>query len=396
MDIRCALLAVGRIRRCWCMTETVLISINASWNIINFRKGLIFALRDRGYHVVVAAPEDDYSAELRALGVEYIPLEMDKKGLSPVQDLLLLARYYRLLRAVKPDLFLGYTPKPNIYGSIACHLLGVPVINNVAGLGTAFIKEGWLARLLTFMYSVAFRRSRTIFFQNRDDLDLFLSGGVVQGHQARLLPGSGIDLDHFRSGVFLREDEPGFRFLLVARLLWDKGIGEYVEAARRLREEAPQLRCQLLGFAESENRTAIDRGQVERWVEEGIIDYLGHAADVRPFIAAADCIVLPSYREGLPRVLLEAAAMAKPLIATDVPGCRHLVQDGRNGFLCTVRDPASLAEAMLRMARLPADERQLMGAFARSNVEAEFDERIVIERYLSAIREALSSDPRRV
>ncbi|MDP8913269.1 MAG: glycosyltransferase family 4 protein [Pseudomonadota bacterium] len=375
------------------MAETVLISINASWNIINFRTGLVSALRDRGYRVVVVAPEDDHSAEVRALGVDYIPLEMDKKGLSPARDLLLLARYYRLLRAVKPDVFLGYTPKPNIYGSIACHLLGVPVINNVAGLGTAFIKEGWLARLLTFLYSVAFRRSRTIFFQNRDDLDLFLSGRVVQRHQARLLPGSGIDLNRFRSSASPQQAGRGFRFLLVARLLWDKGIGEYVEAARRLRDEAPEVRCQLLGFADAENRTAIPRTQLQNWMEEGVVDYLGHASDVRPFIAAADCIVLPSYREGLPRVLLEAAAMAKPLIATDVPGCRHLVQDGKNGFLCTVRDANSLAEAMLKMAALPADERQRMGAFARSNVEEEFDERIVIDRYLLAVREALGREP---
>jgi glycosyltransferase involved in cell wall biosynthesis len=373
------------------MAKTVLISINASWNIINFRKGLIAALRDRGYRVVVAAPEDDHSEEVRALGVHYIPMSMDKQGLSPAQDLLLLTRYYRILNASKPDLFLGFTPKPNIYGSIACHLLGIPVINNVSGLGTAFIKEGWLARLLTFMYSVAFRRSRTIFFQNPDDLELFLGLGVVQGHQARLLPGSGVDLTHFRSSPSPQQ-AGGFRFLLVARLLWDKGIGEYIEAARLLRDEAPEVRCQLLGFADAENRTAIDRAQVQKWVEEGVVDYLGHAADVRPFITAADCIVLPSYREGLPRVLLEAAAMAKPLIATDVPGCRHLVQDGRNGFLCTVRDSNSLAEAMLKMARLPADERQRMGAFARSNVEEEFDERIVIDRYLLAVTEALGGE----
>ena len=214
---------------------------------------------------------------------------------------------------------------------------------------------------------------------------------MVQGHHARLLPGSGIDLTHFRSSPSPQQ-AGGFRFLLVARLLWDKGIGEYIDAARRLRDEAPEVRCQLLGFADADNRTAIQRGQVQKWVEEGVVDYLGHATDVRPFIAAADCIVLPSYREGLPRVLLEAAAMAKPLIATDVPGCRHLVQDGKNGFLCTVRDSASLAEAMLKMARLPSGDRQRMGAFARSNVEEQFDERIVIDRYLLAVREALGGE----
>jgi glycosyltransferase involved in cell wall biosynthesis len=375
------------------MAKTILISINASWNIINFRKGLVFALKDRGYRVVVAAPDDEYSADIPALGIEYIPLKMDKQGLSPARDLLLLTRYYRILNKVKPDIFLGYTPKPNVYGSIACQVLGIPVINNVAGLGTAFIQEGWLARLLTAMYSVAFRRSPTVFFQNPDDLDLFIRLGVVDTQRARLLPGSGIDLSHFKASPSPRA-AGGFRFLLVGRLLWDKGISEYVEAARRVRQEAPEVRCQLLGFVDVENRTAVSRDQVESWVGEGILDYLGHSADVRPFLADADCIVLPSYREGLPRVLLEAAAMAKPLIATDVPGCRHIVQDGKNGFLCAVRSGESLAEAMLKMARMPPEERQRMAAFARINVEEEFDEKIVIERYLLAVEDALCEEER--
>lgn len=377
------------------MADTVLISINASWNIVNFRKGLVTALRDAGYRVVVAAPEDDYSGEVRAMGVDYIPLPMDKQGLSPFKDLLLLARYHQLLRTVQPAVYLGYTAKPNIYGSLACHALGVPVINNIAGLGTAFIRKGWLARLVTRMYRAALRRSRTVFFQNSDDLDLFLSRGIVRPHQTRLLPGSGIDLHRFRPSAEDARSGSAFRFLLVARLLWDKGVGEYVAAARRLRQELPEARCQLLGSADAENRTAISRQQVDEWVEEGVIDYLGHADDVRPFIAAADCVVLPSYREGLPRVLLEAAAMAKPLIATDVPGCRHLVQHRKNGLLCAVRDADALAEVMLEMVHMPVEERRRMSAFARQHVEDQYDERIVIDRYLLAVGQALrEADPR--
>jgi glycosyltransferase involved in cell wall biosynthesis len=178
-------------------------------------------------------------------------------------------------------------------------------------------------------------------------------------------------------------------FLLIARLLRDKGIVEYVEAARLVRAAEPGARFQLLGFLDVANRTAVSRAEVDAWVAEGIVDYLGVAEDVRPYIAAADCIVLPSYREGLPRVLLEGGAMARPLIATDVPGCRQVVRDERNGFLCAVRDPGSLADAMLRMMRLPPEERQRMGAAARAMVEAEYDEQIPVRLYLDALRDAL-------
>lgn len=369
--------------------KTILISINASWNIINFRKGLIAALQGKGFRVVALAPRDAYSCRFDELGVEYVPIEMDKQGVSPLKDLRLLWSYFRLLRRIRPHIFLGYTAKPNIYGSLAAHALGIPVINNVAGLGTAFIREGLLTRIVTALYKLALRRSSTVFFQNAEDRALFLTLGIVRADQTALLPGSGIDLLRFAPGDHSSRG-PEFQFLLIARLLWDKGIAEYVEAARRLKATRPDVRFQLLGFLDVENRTAIRRADVERWVSEGIIDYLGEADDVRPFIGAADCIVLPSYREGLPRVLLEGSALAKPLIATDVPGCRDVIEDGRNGYLCAVRDPEALAAAMLKMLTLTPDERRKMGDAARLKVEAEFDERIAIERYFSAIERALS------
>ncbi len=365
----------------------IVIAINASWNIINFRRGLIRALQGAGYQVIALAPEDEYSARFDELGVEFRPIEIDKQGVSPFRDAQLLARYHRVLREIRPAAFLGYTAKPNIYGSLAAHALGIPVINNVAGLGTAFIKEGLLTRIVSGLYRLAFRQSSTVFFQNRDDLDMFVEAGIVRPEQAKLLPGSGINLSDFTPAP-LRRDGP-FTFLLIARLLWDKGVREYVEAARLVRAEAPDSRFQLLGFLDVPNRTAVARSDVDAWVTEGLIDYLGSSDDVRPFIADADCVVLPSYREGLPRVLLEGGAMARPLIATDVPGCRQVVDEGRNGFLCTARDPASLAGALLRMLHLPREQRRAMGGAARAKVEAEYDERIAVGRYLDALRDAL-------
>ena len=367
--------------------KTTVISINASWNIVNFRLGLVRALQQAGHRVVAIAPRDEHSAQLEALGIEYRPIAMDRKGLSPLRDLRLLARYWLILREVRPDVFLGYTAKPNVYGSLAAHALGIKVINNVSGLGTAFIREGLLQRIVSALYRLAFRRSATVFFQNEEDRDLFVAKGIAAPDKARLLPGSGIDIERFRPA----EAAPGgggFTFLLVARLLRDKGVREYVEAARRLRREGSEARFQLLGFLDPGNRSAIAREELEGWVAEGIIDYLGQSDDVRPFIAAADCVVLPSYREGLPRTLLEAAAMGKPLIATDVPGCRHLVEHGVNGLLCAVRDADSLADAMSTMLRSTPERRSEWGGAGRRRIELEFDEKIVARRYLEAIAEA--------
>jgi glycosyltransferase involved in cell wall biosynthesis len=367
----------------------IVISINAAWNIVNFRLGLIRALREAGHEVIALAPPDPYGARLEVLGIPYVPIEMDKQGLSPLGDLLLLGRYRRLLRRLKPDLFLGYTAKPNIYGSIAARAAGARVINNVSGLGTAFIRGGLLSRIVSALYRFAFRHSSTIFFQNDEDMALFLEKKLVRPGQARLLPGSGVDLDRFRpSSAPAASDR--ITFLLVARLLWDKGVGEFVEAARSVRAERPNARFRILGFLDVANRTAVPRAEVERWVAEGVVEYLGEADDVRPHLAAADCIVLPSYREGLPRTLLEAAAMAKPLIATDVPGCRHVVVDGVNGLLCAPRDAESLAAAMIEMIDVGPGQREEWGRAARDRVEREYDERIAAVLYLEAIEDAFA------
>ncbi|HZF94058.1 MAG TPA: glycosyltransferase family 4 protein [Allosphingosinicella sp.] len=370
--------------------KIVAISINASWNIFNFRAGLIRALRAKGYDVVALSPADAYAPRLAELGARHVAVPMDSAGVSPVHDLALLARYRRALKSAKADVFLGYTAKPNVWGSLAAQSLGIPTINNVSGLGTAFIREGLLTRIVTTLYRAAFRRSATVFFQNGEDRDLFVARRIVDPAKAALLPGSGIDLERFAPRPREEASAAPFAFLMVARLLWDKGVREYVEAARIVRARHPEARFRLLGFLDVANRTAVPRAEVEGWVAEGLIDYLGDAEDVRPVLADADCVVLPSYREGLPRVLLEASAMGKPLIATDVPGCRHIAEEGVNGFLCTVRDHVSLADAMTRMLALPLAGRAAMGAAARARVEAEYDEKLVARRYIEAIEKALS------
>lgn len=362
----------------------IVLSANSCWNILNFRASLIRALIDSGHRVVVVAPQDSYSVAISNLGAAFVPMAMNSSGLSIREDLGLVLRYLRLFRAMRPAFYLGFTIKPNIYGSLAARAAGARVINNVSGLGTAFIKRGLLTRVVSALYRLSFRGSEKVFFQNRDDLDLFVAKRLVAAGKADLLPGSGIDLEHFKPSA--QQREPGsFRFLFVGRLLWDKGVGEYVEAARRVRGDHPGVSFQMLGQLGAINRTAVPSSELARWRAEGIVDYLGESDDVRGAISQADCIVLPSYREGLPRALLEGSAMGKPVIATDVPGCRDVVAHGGTGYLCEVRSASSLSDAMLKILHASDAERSAMGAKGREKVELEFCQSRVIAKYLAAV-----------
>lgn len=368
----------------------LLIMTNTTWNLVNFRSGLIAALVSRGFDVVAVAPDDEYRDRLRELGCRYVPLNMDNQGTHPVKDALLLWRYVVVLLRLRPAVVLSYTVKPNIYASLAARLVGVTVINNVSGLGTAFLRGGWLGGVVCSLYRVALRRSHRVFFQNDEDRQVFIEKRLVAPARTGLLPGSGIDLVHFSplafDGSSLRNGA-GLVFLMVARLLWDKGVLEFVEAARRVKALFPESRFQLLGFLDVKNQTAVGRSDVEAWVKEGVVEYLGTTDDVRPFLADADCVVLPSYREGTPRSLLEAAAMGRPLLATDVPGCREVVIDGVNGLLCRLRDSEDLAEKIMQMIAMPMSALLQMGQESRRLAEMRFDEQIVIRKYLEAIDE---------
>ena len=316
---------------------------------------------------------------------------MDNGGTNPLKDALLLWRFLLYFFKERPDDFLGYTVKPNVYGSLAAHMLRIPVINNIAGLGAAFIRGGTVMRIVSWLYRTALSRSDKIFFQNDDDRQLVVSRGLVRADMTALLPGSGIDLHRFTLAPLpvTSAQNKKIRFLLVARMLRDKGVGEFVEAARLLRQRWPQAEFCLLGFVDVKNPAAISREEMDDWVDEGIVNYLGESDDVRSQITAATCIVLPSYREGTPRSLLEAAAMGRPIITTDAVGCREVVDDGVNGYLCTVRDAADLAEKMERMLTLSHDQRAEMGKRGRAKMKAEFDEKIVIKKYLEAISTAI-------
>lgn len=367
------------------MNKKIVMSVNTAWNIHNFRAGLVKALTRHGYDVMVMAPDDEYSRRLAPLGCRFKMLSMDNNGTSPGRDLALLVKYWRVFQSVRPFVYLGYTIKPNVYGSIAAHGLDIPVINNIAGLGTTFINRTPLTCLVKRLYRTSLRRSNRVFFQNSDDRNLFVQAGLTQAGVADVLPGSGIDLTHFHPLPLAPLQDRRFRFLLVARMLKDKGVEEFAAAADIVRRVLPNVQFQLLGPVDSKNPNAISLERIRQWEESGLVQYLKDTDDVRPFMGDADCIVLPSYREGVPHSLLEAAATGRPIITTDVVGCKDVVDHGSNGFLCKVKNPADLAGKMIQMVDLSHEQRVAMGARGREKVISQFDENIVIGKYLNAI-----------
>lgn len=367
------------------MTKKIVICLNSTWNIYNFRLNLIQEIKNRGYNVIIVAPYDKYS-DILSLKFEYYNISINNKGTNPKEDLKTLFEFYKLYKKLKPDLVLNFTIKPNIYGNIACNFLNINVINNITGLGTVFIKESYITTIVKFLYKYSLTKSSKVFFQNNDDRKLFLKYKLVCNDKSDLIPGSGIDLSKF---VPLPKDRKvdDFSFLLIARMLWDKGIKEYVDAARLLIPKYPNLKIKLLGPLSVANNTAISKEEMLHWENEGIIEYLGETENVQDFIKNVDCIVLPSYREGTPRTLLESASMEKPIVTTNVPGCKDVVDDGFNGFLCESKNAMDLSLKMEKMYLLSEEERILMGKNSRKKMINDFDEKIVINKYISAIEQ---------
>ena len=364
----------------------VMLVENTAWSLVNFRLPLIRTLKENGFEVLTASPPDEYASKLTTEGIHHVPIPMSRKGTNPVEDAVLAWRLLLLFRKARPDMVMTYRAKPTIYGSLAAGCLGIPVVNTITGLGAMFVDETLLTRLAKELYRLALRRSRRVYFQNGEDLELFRQERIVRTARAHLIAGSGVDTDRFSPGPADGSEDP-FVFLLTARLIRDKGIGEYAEAARILRARGRSVECRVVGFFDPGNPAAISPEQIDAWEDEGSIRYLGRSDDVVQHMRAADCIVLPSYyREGIPRTLIEGASVGRPLIAADMSGSREVVVDGVNGFLCRPRDADDLADRMEAMLRTSPEERRRMGKAGREKALREFDERIVLGRYLEVAK----------
>lgn len=363
----------------------ILLTGNTTFKLANFREGLIQNLISSGHKVTVVAPPDEYVDLVTEWGCTHMPLRMNRTSTAPVSELWLLGTIFKLVLSNRPDAVLSFTIKNNIYFGLVCRTLNVPFFPNVTGLGATFQDGHRLNRIVRLMYRSALCRSEDVFFQNTTDQGVFLGDNLIDPAKAVLLPGSGVDLDRFAPTPLPGSGEK-MRFLMCSRMLYDKGVGVFCEAAHSVRQKIPGAQFSLLGPMDPGSKGGVSAQNLRLWTKNNGVDYLGATRDVRPFLDQADCVVLPSYyKEGTPRALIEAAAKGRPIITTDMPGCRDLVRSGSNGFLVAPRDPADLASAFIKFADLRQEHRAEMGRESRKLAEAHYDENIVISAYERAL-----------
>ena len=381
------------------MNKKILLCSNILWTITQFRLGLIKALVENGYEVVCVADKDDFSVlsetKITEAGARFVPLLMNRKGTNPISDIKYLLKLRKILMIENPAIVINYTIKPVIYGSIAARLLHIPSLAVTTGLGFVFNNNNLLTRITRLLYRFSLQFPAKVFFLNNDDREIFLLNRIIRIEKASILPSEGIDTVYYQP-ITDSTKEKGFTFLLIARLLWEKGVGEYVEAARIIKTDGSfYARFLLIGYIDSDNPGGISKTQIQQWSDEGVIEYRGTTEDIRNIISESDCIVLPSYyREGVPRTLLEAASMAKPIITTNNVGCKEVIDDGMNGFVCKSQDSIDLASVMRKMIQLTPEEREKMGQAGRIKILNQFDERAVINIYFKEIEKAVNTIPK--
>lgn len=370
----------------------VILFANTDWYLYNFRLSLALALRDAGYEVMLISPPGEYGPKLVEFGFHWQPLPMSRRSLNPIRELVLLCHLVRVFRSERPLLVHAFTLKCAVYGSIAARLANVPArVNAVTGMGYVFTNTDWKARLLRAplraLLRFALSGSRTLLIlQNPDDVALLIGARLVDSNRVRLIPGSGVDLQRFLPAARPRAFGAPMTVLLAARLLWDKGLAEYAVAIKALRLEGRNLRFLLAGLPDRGNPAAVLESTLRTWVRDGLMEWLGHVDDMPTLLASVDVVVLPSYREGLPKTLIEGAACALPIVTTDVPGCREVVTHEVDGLLVPAKDASALAQAIARLQDDPALAQRL-GTAARQKALAQFDERIVNKRTLEVYRE---------
>jgi glycosyltransferase involved in cell wall biosynthesis len=369
--------------------KKVAIVLNNAWQACSFRFNLARSLNGNGYEVIFIAPYDEKYSELIKKEFRCYDVQIDAKGINPLGDLKTMFNLYGLYKNIQPDMILNFTIKPNIYSSIVAGILGIKSISNITGLGTIFIKQSLTTKIAKLLYRIALGFNDKVFFQNNDDRDLFIKNSLVIKNKTDLLPGSGVDLDKFIP--VKKQEEKVFKFLFIARLLKDKGILEFIDAIKIMKNKYNNVDFQILGAVGVANKTAITKEELQVWIDDDLVNYLGTTDNVQDVISKVDCVVLPSYREGVPRSLLEACAMEKPIIATDVVGCKEVVDDGINGYLCEVRNSKDLADKMELMINLSEYKSIAMGKKGRTKIIKEFDEKIVINKYLNSIKYMLNN-----
>lgn len=366
------------------MNKKVMLLSNTSWYLFNFRDTTIKRLISEGYEPICVAPEDEYSKKLEGLGARFIPLVLDGKSTNALSEVKTLQNIFSIINKTKPDCVLNFTIKLNIYSGISCLLLKVPFINNISGLGTAFMHKGLSFKIAKLFYGIVNRNASWVFFQNEDDRNQFLDNSFCSDRNSSILPGSGVDLEKFAFSPKSKKIKK-IKFLMISRLISDKGVNEFVSSAKSLKVSNPHLDFTLVGELYPSNKSAIPKDVVESWLDDPNITLMPHSDNINKLISDADVIVLPSYREGLPRTIIEAASVGRPAIVTDVPGCRQAVIDNKTGWYCTAKSAESLKEKILMVSKLPYEHISDFGKNARLNVEENFSVDIVVSDYMEKI-----------
>ena len=368
----------------------IVFSGNTSWSMYNFRLGVMKYFLKSGYKICVVAPEDDYTEKIKAEGIQFIPVKnLKRSGNNPLKDLVLLKEYIQIYKQLKPSFIFHYTIKPNIYGALAAKFCNVKNISITTGLGYAFANKGVLYYFVKYLYKLSLSYPLEVWFLNSDDKATFIKNKIVAAEKSYLLPGEGVDTDFFKPPSFYFQNEVT-TFILISRMLYDKGIQEYVEASKLLIKNGYNISCLLLGQNDTENPEAIAVETITEWQKKGYIKYLGQTTNVKSFLEKTHAVVLPSYREGVPRVLLEAASMAIPIITTKIPGCMEIVEEGVSGFFCSIKNAPELAAKMEKFILLKSEERIKMGAEGRKKIKEKFDEKIIINIYKNKFEQYLA------
>ena len=366
-------------------TKMKILIFTNKFEYLKRKKNFINKLIENGLEVLVLATNDKYSEQVKSFGCKILNIGISRKGKNPLYEIILLAKLFFILFKIKPNLILNFTIKPVIYGSIVASFLNIRVINTMTGLGTYFFDKNFFNKFFIVLFKFSQRNSDIIYSQNKDD-ERFLKNLNLKKTKILYNPGSGVDLKYFKETNYPKEN---INFLLVSRMLWNKGIKEYVEAAKIIKKKNSKINFQLAGPIDSENEFSIPAEQIKIWINEGCIKYLGEVQNIAQYISESSCLVLPSYREGLPRSLLEGAAMSRPIIATDVPGCRDIVKHNFNGFLCKTQDIDSLVNVLNKFISLSFEKKADMGKKGRITVEKEFNEDFVYNNYLDQIKKIL-------
>jgi glycosyltransferase involved in cell wall biosynthesis len=372
------------------LKKVLVFSANTSWYLYNFRKSTIKAFIKDGYEVFCLSPHDKYAALLEEFGCKWIPIRINNRGFNPFQDIGLFINFVKIYYKVKPLAVFNFTIKNNIYSTFASYLLKIPSINNISGLGTAYIHNSFKYKLARFLYRIAIKLSSNIFCQNNDDYKFFIDNKFIDESKIDLLPGSGVDLKKFSRKNDQSNQNNDFIFLYSGRFLYDKGLIELINAFDMIDQQAFSSQLWMIGFQDSKNISSIEQSVINEWSLKSNIKIFNPTDEIEKVLSEASCFVLPSYREGMPRSILEACSMQLPIICTNVPGCRDIVTNGVNGLLCEPKNVKSLFEVMKEMLQMSSKMRAKMGTEGRRRVERHFSEQIVIDKAKSALENVLS------